>query len=247
MLVKYNYDYFKEYIDELKRMMSERDINKLNKNLNDNWNNITGNIHNICNNNRSRFYTAQHTTGTVFKPYFSNIDIPNIPNCSNQVVLGIKEHIAPYFKYNKDHDSVFFLICSDMNWTENANNIFIRCASLGKLNDCEYPIRLLLPKDKTKLFNNKKPRVTIYELFTLNNIFQDEKKHNIEEIYKLNNNLFLWDGDNKHNDYDIIFIRNPYYDLVSGGKKYSQYKNQKKQTIKTKGKKTKNTRRKTKK
>ena len=252
-LIEYNFAEFESYIEKIKKACDDKDknmVNTINKNLERNWTNIEGNIRKIsdvCIENVGRFYTGTDSTQSFLQQHTnkqSNISIPYIPRCSNQVVFGISEDIAPYFFYNTDTTTQAFLISSDRHWSEEKNNLFLRCSMMSQYNECEYPVRFLLPKDVNRLFNNKnEPRITIYELFTLHKILVEDNRNTSEDYNKLKNNL--WIDTTSNDNHDILLIKNPYYLIKNlyytnrGGKKQIN-KPTKLKTFHTKIKKVKN-------
>lgn len=219
----YDYSNFKQYMDDVIDMCDKKNYSEIQTQLKKNWNKIDGDIDNVCNSKIGKFYTGYEESSNFLKKKNSNINIiPPEETCVNQIVLGLSEHISPYSNYNETTGTQTFLILADRDWTESDNNIFVRCASFRKLNQCKYPVRILLPKYKEDLFNTYtgKYRITILELLTLENIFEEEDKNvKIEYRDKLKNNL--WIINDYSLPYDVVLIKNPYYDDSSyGGKKY---------------------------
>jgi hypothetical protein len=221
---QYYYDEFKRYMDDVIDMCDDKNYSEIQRKLKQNWNKIDGDIDDVCSNKIGKFYTGYEESSNFLKKKNSNINIiPPEETCVNQIVLGLSEDISPYSNYNETTKTQTFLILADSDLTESDNNIFVRCASFRRLNQCKYPVRILLPKNKKDLFNktNGRYRITILELLTLENIFEEEDKNfKIDSDDKLKNNLWIIKDDRL--PYDVILIKNPYYDIDSsyGGKKY---------------------------
>jgi hypothetical protein len=188
--------------------------------LDNSWTEVTSDFKEKCSAGASDKFTSQEVADTI--TYLSakrRIEesvkfVPESP-CEKQVVLGLSENIASYFMYNQENEADKFLILADKNWSDEGNNLYVRCAIYGELSKtCQYPVRILLPKDKNELFGSTKEgvifaRVTIFELITLQEIFNGET--NIPENYQLKNNLYTTVKDYSDIPYNIIFIKNPYY------------------------------------
>jgi hypothetical protein len=116
--------------------------------------------------NIKKYTNGQNNTFNFINKSFpttGDIDIPLIPkNGTKESVLGTFEYLAQYFKYNKEHGETFILLAAK-NWTEELNRDFVNCMFNG-LFEGTTSIRLVLPKDVTKLYKDGKPRVTLYEL-----------------------------------------------------------------------------------
>ncbi len=173
---KYSYQEYVDYINNIINIIPENKLNEIKKTLKDNWQPIKGNIHDICNNVKGKSYTGYEDAAKYFQNTNITYHIHKIPkNCENQIVLGQKEYIQDYFNYIENNDSHKFFMLTDKNWTENDNNLFVRCGVIGQLNDCKYPIRILLPKNHTELFANNNYRITLLELLTIKNLIDGEK------------------------------------------------------------------------
>ena len=95
-------------------------------------------------------------------------NIPEMPDAGcKQVVLGVFEDLAPYLMYNRKYPETSpFILLSSNKWTEELNKQFVACAVQKYLNNkCTYPIRILLPKDNSRLKKaDNDPRITLLEL-----------------------------------------------------------------------------------
>lgn len=238
-LQKYKWEDFNKYIQDIRDLLNDTNVSSVNSstvydNIEKQWKEFDAStdIKNICKNYLPKSFTGMDEATEYFNK-LSNISssstiIPYIPDCYNQVVLGTTKYLAPYFQYNQTNEKQIFLILSDANWSIESNNIYLRCAIRRQFNDCEYPVRVLLPKDKTELFNNKIPRVTIYELFILDQmLIRDNNDTTINNKKKLNN---LWIDTSSYIDHDILLIKNPYFQKKNGGKKQTR-KNKKRKPI----------------
>ena len=94
--------------------------------------------------------------------------IPLIPDGDcKQAVLGTFEFLAAYFYYNNEHADNKFILLAAKDWSEELNKKFVTCIFnlFFNMNSCEFPIRLVLPKDVSNLLKaDGTPRVTLYEL-----------------------------------------------------------------------------------
>jgi hypothetical protein len=122
--------------------------------------------------------------------------IPHLPEegC-RQVVLGTFELIAVYFYYNEVYQTDKFILLAAENWTEKLNQEYVSCAFNLLLHNqpCQYPIRLLLPKNPiTFLRANKSPRATLFELCI---ILQQSNRFNVYQ--------YLMDNQS----YDLYFMK----------------------------------------
>lgn len=221
---KFNVDIFNDYVDEVKRICESKNLmGQINKILSDSWKEIDDGLTKSCKEAAHHKFSSQPIQASInyLSQFTRDLDInaivKDVPEkkCSEQVVLGLSEHIAPYFMYNQEisDGEKKFLILADQNWNNEGNNLYIRCAIYSVLSNCKYPVRILLPKDKNALFKNNEtePRVTIFELFSLQEIFNQELNSFIPTEYQLSNNLFTTMEDDPTLPYTIIFIRNPYY------------------------------------
>ena len=212
-MIKYKYEVFNKYVNDLVNMC---DKNLIQQKL-QNWQSIPN--MNECNGKFGKYFTGVDKSTVFFSGLSKNnveLYLPN-DNCTNQVVLGISDHISNYFDYNNKFDSQTFLISTDENWSEEDNNIFVRCGLNGLYSDnCEYSVRVLLPKNKNALFkvlgNKKSFRITVLELLTILNVL--DNKTDIKDENKLKNNMFIIEDDSL--EYDIILIKNKKH---IGGKK----------------------------
>ncbi len=245
-LKKYEYSRFSDYMVELMKKIPQDQKNEINKKIKDSWIPSKGNIINTCKNAIGKYYTGyDESRDYLLNTYkdFPDYEIPKIPkNCKNQVVIGIGEYIKDYFKYIETKDQNKFLISSDMDWTEYGNNLLIRCGTIGQLNDCKFPLRILLPKDNEKLITDGKYRITVLEMLTFKDIFENEQ--NADESKKLKNNL--WILETEEMPYDIIFVEDPNFEKKTSHKKTVSHKKGGK-TRKLKSKKNKTNKRKNKK
>lgn len=130
------------------------------------------------------------------------INIPIIPtsNCS-QVVLGTMEDLTKYIVYNntnlQKNEKIPFSILQTADWDEKTNIAYIYCAYYGHLrnSDCKYPIRILLPKDMTRLINTEgAARVTLKELCFICKLVKTDQK--IIKILTMDDRY----------DYNILFV-----------------------------------------
>ncbi len=211
---KYLYQEYVDYINNAINIIPVTKLDEIKKKLKDNWQPIKGNVSEICNNVKGKSYTGYEDTFKYFQNINTSYPIYKIPkHCENQIVLGQKEYIKDYFNYIETHSSPKFFILTNKNWTENDNNLFVRCGAIGQLNDCKYPIRILLPKNHTELFNNNNYRITLLELLTIKELIDNEI--HVKSKESLKNNLWILEDSNL--PYDIIFIENPHF-VKKGGK-----------------------------
>lgn len=129
-LKPYDYSEFKKYINELKLLLSPNQLVEINNNLKNRWNEQVN--ESICKTASGRYFTGSDATDKYYSQIISkNYPIKMIPkDCYNQVVIGIAEHLKDYFNSNENNE---FLISSDMNWSQETNNIFVRCGLYGHL------------------------------------------------------------------------------------------------------------------
>jgi hypothetical protein len=216
---------FNAYVDEVKQMCEAKDLmGKVNQVLSESWTEVNSNFKEKCSAGASDKFTSQELQdsinylSTVIRPTERVKFVPE-PDCKKQVVLGLSENIASYFMYNQEsgHEDTF-LILADKDWSDEGNNLYVRCAIYSELStNCKYPVRILLPKDKNELFKIDttgaiQPRVTIFELITLQEIFNGKSESRLPSNYQLRNNLYTTVEDYSFLPYNIIFIKNPYYD-----------------------------------
>jgi hypothetical protein len=165
----------------------------------------------------NQFINGQNVTLTYISEHYpkTNEQIPMIPpyNCK-QVVLGPFELIVPYFYYNIDIEDNFILLAAK-DWSETLNEKFVNCIFnllFNGMTSCKFPIRLLLPKDVTKLLKvDGTPRVTLYELCII--LLQSERF-----------DVFEYPTDN--NEYRMLFLKpksvKPNKSIKGGKRRYTK-------------------------
>jgi len=161
------------------------------------WNKNNINFKNSCNINN---YTNGVTSTMNYIKTINNLSeyptsIYKIPTGTcKQVVLGTLDGIHDYF--NKKE----YLVLASNNWSEELNKNFVLCslkALFNKQAACKYHIRIIIPKDRTKLItHNNKPRITLLELC----LFLQESNMFTIYKYKFPSNI------ESAIDYDMYFV-----------------------------------------
>lgn len=142
--------------------------------------------------------------------------IPLIPdnqyNC-HQCIIGTFEHTCHYILYNKNVKKIFNISVAK-NWSQVLNEKYIDCIinlAFSGLKDpsCKYPIRLILPKNLTKINKDNKvtTRITYLELcIILKNLrYKNKENKKVFISHKLKKEEMIKYMPNV-NDVDIYFL-----------------------------------------